>query len=133
MTESFLVVAPPANPGDSGTAILFDSTYSLLGTPVLNTQGPYRRACRSLKRAQVSIYITGQNATFIARTLASGSTSWRTYNGTGSGETVTASTFFERDVYLLGDDFQLYIANGATAPTVWEVSIKLRTEPGLAQ
>jgi hypothetical protein len=133
MSESYLVVAPPANPGNSGTAILFDSTYMLLGTPVLNTPGPYRGMARNLKRALVSIYVTAQNVTLIARTLAAGSTSWRTYNGTGAGETVTASTYFERDVLLIGDDFQLYIANGATGPTVWEVGIKLRTEPALGQ
>jgi hypothetical protein len=133
MSESFLIIAPPANPGNSGTAILFDSTYMLLGTPVLATPGPYRGMARWAKRATVTINVTAQNVTFFARTLASGSSSWRTYNGSGSGETVTAGTFFERDVLLIGDDVQLYIANGATAPTIWEVGIKLRSEPGLAQ
>lgn len=133
MADSFLIIAPPAKPADAGTAILVDSTYFLLGTPVLNTPGPYRGQMRWAKRATVTIYVTAQNVTFFARTLAAGSTSWRVFNGSGSGETVTASTFFERDVLLMGDDWQLYILNGATAPTVWEVGIKLRDDAALAQ
>lgn len=133
MSESFMVIGPPAVPTGNGTAILWDSTYGLLGTPVLNTQGGYRRIFNAhFKRALVTIFVD-QAVTFLARTLASGSTSWRTFNGTGSGESVTASVLFERDVYLMGDDSQLYILAGATPPTTWEVSIKLRSDPALAQ
>jgi hypothetical protein len=131
--ESFLTIGPPANPGGSSTAVLWDSTYGLLGTPVLNTQGPYRRAswANHYKRATVTIF-ADQIVTLFARTLASGSTSWRTYNGTGAGEATTASTFFERDIFLMGDDVQLYISTG-TVPTTWEVSIKLRATAELVQ
>lgn len=132
--ESFLIIGPPANPGLNGNAILWDSTYGLAGgTPVLNTQGPYRRMSWSAhwKRALVTI-MADQIVTLFARTLASGSTTWRTFNGGGSGEATTANVLFERDIYLMGDDVQLYIA-ATTAPTVWEVSIKLRSSAELAQ
>ena len=133
MSESFMVIAPPAAPVDAGTSILWDSTYGLLGTPVLDTQGPYRRIFGAhFKRALVTIF-SNQALTFIARTLAGGSTSWRTFNGTGSGEAVAASTLFERDVYLMGDDQQLYVLGSGTTPTTFEVSIKLRAQAALAQ
>lgn len=132
--ESFLIIGAPANPGASSSAILWDSTYGLAGgAPVLNTQGPYRRMpwAAHWKRALVTI-TADQVVTLFARSLASGSTTWRTYNGTGSGEATTANVFFERDIYLVGDDVQLYIAT-TTGPTVWEVSIKLRASAELAQ
>ena len=133
MTENFLVIAPPAVPLANGTPILWDSTYGLLGTPVLNTQGPYRRQFNAhFKRANVTIFVD-QAVTFLARTLGTGSTSWRTFNNGGSGDTVAASTFFQRDVYLMGDDTQLYILAGATPPTTWEISVRLRADPALAQ
>lgn len=131
--ESFLNIGPPLNPGASSSAILWDSTYGLLGTPGLNTQGPYRRMpwANHWKRALVTI-MADQIVTLFARTLASGSTTWRTFNGGGAGEATTANVLFERDVYLMGDDVQLYIAT-TTAPTLWEVSIKLRPSAELAQ
>ncbi len=129
----FFVVAPPANPGASATAVIFDTTYGLLGTPVAGTPGSYRRMpwATRWKRALVTIF-ADQAVTFLAKTLASGSTTWRTFNGSGSGETAVASTLFERDVYLMGDDWQLSITTG-TAPTTWEVSVKFRSDAALAQ
>lgn len=131
MSESFQIIGPPANPGASATAILWDSTYGLLGTPVLNTPGPYRRTWTQWKRATVTVW-ADQIVTVSAKSLASGSTTWRTFNGTGAGEATAVSTYWERDIFLLGDDQQISITT-TTAPTVWEVSIKMRDHAGLAQ
>lgn len=133
MSDSFLVIAPPAVPLANGTPILWDSTYGLLGTPVLATPGPFRRTFnRQYKRALVTIF-ADQPLTFFVRALGAGSTTWRTTNGAGAGEVAAASVYFARDVYLQSDDSQLYILAGATPPTVWEISIRLRGDPALAQ
>lgn len=129
--ESFQTIAPPANPGASANSVLWNSTYGLLSTPVYNVVGPYRRTFGHFKRALVTIF-ADQIVTLFAQALVSGSTTWRTFNGSGSGEATTANVLFERDVYLMGDDAQLYIAT-TTAPTVWEVSVKLRGDAALAQ
>lgn len=133
MSESFLVIAPPAVPAGNGTAILWDSTYGLLGTPVLATPGPYRRTFnRHFMRGQVTIF-ADQPVTFFCRALANSSTTWRAWNNGGAGEVAAASTYFQRDVYLQGDDSQLYILAGATPPTTWEITIRLRADPALGQ
>lgn len=129
--ESFQIIAPPANPGASANVPLWNTTYGLVGTPVYNVVGPYRRLFGHPKRALVTI-LADQIVTLFAQTLASGSTTWRTFNGGGAGEATTANVLFERDIYLMGDDVQLYIAT-TTAPTVWEVSIKLRADAAIAQ
>jgi hypothetical protein len=131
LEESFLIIAPPANPGASANTPIWNSTYGLLGTPVYNVVGPYRRLFGHFKRALVTIY-ADQIVTLFAQTLAAGGTTWRTFNGGGAGEATTANVLFERDVYLMGDDVQLYIAT-TTAPTVWEVSLKMRADAALAQ
>lgn len=129
--ESFQIIAPPANPGASANTPLWNSTYGLLGTPVYNVVGPYRRLFGHAKRALVTIF-ADQIVTLFAQTLASGSTTWRTFNGSGAGQATTANVLSEWDIYLMGDDVQLYIAT-TTAPTVWEVSLKLRADAALAQ
>lgn len=129
--ESFQIIAPPANPGASANTPLWNTTYGLLGTPVYNVVGPYRRLFGHNKRALVTIY-ADQIVTLFAQMLAAGGTTWRTFNGSGSGEATAANVLFERDIYLMGDDVQLYIAT-TTAPTVWEVSLKLRSDAAIAQ
>lgn len=131
MSESFQFIGPPPNPGATATAILWDSTYMLLGTPILNTPGPYRRMPTGWKRATVTVF-ADQIVTVSARTLMAGSTTWRTYNGTGAGEATAVNTLWERDILLIGDDQQIIITT-TTIPGVWEVSIKMRDDAGLAQ
>lgn len=116
-----------AVPAGSATVILWDSTED----PGLGTTLARRRAYPNLARATVRIYMD-QAATFFADDLAKISTTWRTYNGSGSGEAIAANTWFERDVYLMGDDHRLRVLT-ATVPTVWEVSVKLWTDKPLSQ
>lgn len=122
-------VAPPANPGLNGTATLLDTTTLPNGATTLTNRGTLAKL--GVRRALVTI-LADQVVTFKASTIATGSTTWRVYNGSGSGEATTANVFFERDVLLMGDDALLTIVC-TTAPTVWEVTISLVTDRALAQ
>lgn len=106
-------------PAASSNITLFDTTAGHGTGTTLRT----RRGYPKVRRAIVRVY-TDQAATFFAQSLTVGSTTWRTYNGSGSGEAITANTLFERDVLFIGDDTLLYIATGTQA-TVWEVSVRL--------
>ncbi len=118
---------PPANPGASATATLWDSTADT-GTGVTLAR---RNAFNDVKRVLVSVFID-QAATFFVDHLVPGSTTWRTTNGSGSGEAITASTYFERDNLKMGPDMRLRIVT-VTNPTTWEVSIRLIHDRALAQ
>lgn len=111
----------PANPGASSQVVLYDST----GSALYNVVGSLRRRTR-YSRLLVTIWVD-QPVTFYCRALvAHDSTTWRIYNNGGGGDVVAADIFFSRDVVLLGEETQLYLATGATPPTVWEVSVKSR-------
>lgn len=114
-------------PGGSATVVLFDTTADI-GTGTTLTR---RRAYPYIKRAIVRIYMD-QAATFYHDSLTNGSTTWRTVNGSGSGESITASTLFERDCLFIGDDTRLRVVTG-TGPSTWEVSVRLTTDRALAQ
>jgi len=106
-------------PAGSSTVTLFDTTAS----PDKGDTLSRRRGYRHVRRAIVRVF-TDQAATFLAQSLTNNSTTWRTYNGTGAGEAISANTIFERDVLFIGDDTLLAITTG-TQPTVWEVSVRL--------
>jgi hypothetical protein len=117
----------PANPGASSQVVLYDSTGSIL----FNVPGTLRRRSR-FGRLLVAIWVD-QPVTFYTRCLVGqDSTTWRVYNNAGAGDTVAANVLFLRDVVLLGEETQLYIATGAVPPTVWEVSVKAREGLGVA-
>jgi hypothetical protein len=106
-------------PAGATNVVLFDTTANP-GTGVTFYR---RRNHNRVRRGIVRVY-TDQAATFFAQSVAFNSTNWRTYNGSGAGEAITANTFFERDVLFVGDDTRLTITTG-TVPTVWEVSVRL--------
>jgi hypothetical protein len=125
ISNSGITTAPIAN----ATNTLFDTTAGI-GT---GTTLKHRRKYANVKRAVVRMYVD-QPVTFLAQSLTANSTTWRTYNGSGAGETVAANTYFERDVLFVGDDTMLAATAGATPPTVWEVSVRLvQGERGVAQ
>ena len=118
-----------ANPGNGGTASLYDNmpdTLTMLA-------GPDDMKDVNMRRFKVVAYVTAENATFYQQWAAFGSTNLRTINGSGSGETITAGTLFERNCLLLPGRNVFTIVNGATAPTVWEVSSELDGFGGLEQ
>lgn len=113
-------------PGASATVILFDTTDSTTTTP-----GTKRRGYSLIRRAVVTIE-TDQAATFYHSTCAASGSTWDVINGSGSGESITANTLFERDCLFIGDDTQLKVVTGS-APSVWRVSVRLVPDRALAQ
>ena len=113
-------------PGGSATVVLFDTTDSTTTTPTSK-----RRGYSLIKRAVVSI-LCDQNATFYHKTLAASSSTWDVINGSGSGETITGGTWFERDCLFVGDDTQLVVVTG-TAPATWRVQVRLSPDRALGQ
>ena len=114
-------------PAGSSTIVLWDSTKD----PGTGVTLSIRKQYPELKRAVVRVFMD-QTATFKANDLVSISSTWRTINGGGAGEPITASTWFERDVLFTAEDHQLVIVTG-TVPTVWEVSVRLSTNRALGQ
>lgn len=115
-----------ANPGNSGTATLYDTKPD---GPTVLAYGEAKDT--NARRFKIVAYLTGQNATFYQKWAAYGSANLRTVNG--SGETITAGTLFERNCLLLPGRNVFTIVNGGTAPTVWEVSSELSGFGGLEQ
>lgn len=117
-----------ANPGNGGTATLYDTMDSRQATI-----GPADMKDATARRFKVVAYLTAQNATFYHKWAAFGSANLRVVNNGGSGDTITAATLFERNCLMLPGRNVFTIANGATAPTVWEVSSELDGFGGLEQ
>ncbi len=114
-------------PGGSATVILFDTTANT-GTGVTLD---HRRGWSLIKRGIVRI-VMDQAATFYHDSLVVSSSTWDTVNGGGSGETIAASTLFERDCLFIGDDTRFRVVT-ATVPTVWRVSVRLSPDRALGQ
>ena len=114
-------------PGNNATTVLWDSTIDFKGT-TLQKRRQYPNVCR----ATVRIY-ADQVVTVKANDITAGSSTWRTYNNSGSGDATTANTWFEKDILFPGDDHQITVTAGGTGPTVWECSVKLWTSRALAQ
>lgn len=94
--------------GNNATITVFDST---LGYP-------------NVQRVMVSGYYD-QAVTVLYRIKNSGSSTWRTANGSGSGDAVTASTVFVTDYFMLGPSNQIQVVTGGTGPTTSETSVGL--------
>jgi len=120
-------VRPPANPGGSATAVLLDTSADPATGVTLSRRG----GMSEIRRAIVALFVD-QSCTFFVDQLAQNSSTFRTTNGGGSGESVSASTYFERDNLFMGDDTKLRVVTG-TAPTTWEVTIRLSPDRALAQ
>ena len=66
-----------------------------------------------------------QATTILYQTLAAKpATTWRTLNGSGSGDSLAASTDYAVDFLVLGPDVRLVVVTGATPPTTQEVSTR---------
>lgn len=113
--EKAVFLTQPANPGAAATATIYETTSA--------TTQP--------KRVRVACYIDAA-ATFYCKWKPRSGATWRTFNGTGSGESIAATTFFERDVLLMPGLNQITIVTGA-GPTVWEVDAELLYSSPLAQ
>ncbi|HVZ88098.1 MAG TPA: hypothetical protein VHG72_14090 [Polyangia bacterium] len=103
----------PANPvtGNSATIVVFDST----ATPT------------HADRIVVSCFFN-QGVTVLYQVQHAGSATWRTTNGSGSGDTVTASTQTYLDYPIQGANTRVEVVTGSTGPTTSEVDIGLMYE-----
>lgn len=121
-----------AIPGALATVILFDSTVDP-GTGATATSLSIRRMMPDIKRVCLRLF-ADQTVTVFLDGVGKNSSTWRTVNGAGAGESATLSTLFERD-WNVGneDDFRVRITTPAGAIATWDVSVKLRTDQALAQ
>lgn len=117
---------PPANPGASGTATVYDSDPN--GLPADGT-GKVTGDC---ERVSVAVFTNVGDATLFCKWQAPGSSSLRTFNGGGLGEVIPANTFFQRDVLMMPGRNQITIVT-VTGPTTWEVGAERIAGRALAQ
>ena len=122
-TES-VIVTPPAKPANNATAYLFDTTTAI-GTAPSSTLGALRKQYPNLDKIIVTMYPVAQDVTFFTWVLDDAATARRITNGSGSGVTATADTYFERTFDIGGADGGVYVTAGGTAPTTLGMSIKL--------
>lgn len=112
-------IQAPANPGASATATI--------------VADPGDRAFsggNNLARVRIACYLS-HAATLYCKWASKGGT-LRTWNGAGSGETIPATTFFQRDIKLMPGRNQITIVTG-TACTTWEVAVDGTTDQALGQ
>ncbi len=105
---------PPANPGNNGTVTIYDE---IVGTATAKQPGSTEN-----RRVTVTLYVD-QAVTVKHNWSAHGLTTQRVANGSGSGDTITATTLTTKTYTLLPGRNQITITCGATAPTVWEVAV----------
>lgn len=111
---------PPANPGASSTATLFDSD-------VEDTPGPARKPQPTKKaRFRASVFTNVADATFIVEQFTA------TAPRTVYSYLIPANTYFERDVLLLPGRTLIRVAT-VTAPSTWEVVGEIIDDQALAQ
>jgi hypothetical protein len=113
----------PTITGNNATIKLFDTT----GGSNSNRKGftHVQRILGSLR--------CDQAITLLYQVLRTGSTTWRTMNGSGSGDAITASTDTAIDYLVLGPDSRLEAVTGGTGPSSCEVDVGLYTDrtPGM--
>lgn len=120
-----------ANPGESASATIWDSTAITQNGTLIDTCSTGRR--RLVKRITFDAFIDVNDAVFVIERRFPNSTTWRIVNGPASlGEAITANTYFERSVARVGGDQRIRIVT-ATGPTVWNVAYLLHPDAGLSQ
>jgi len=102
-------LAAPADPGASGTAVIFDSAAN-----------PRADGHRSKDRVRVVCYLDVADAELKVEWAESSTGTLRSF----STETITANTVFERDILLLPGRTKVYIAT-TTDPGNWQVAAEL--------
>lgn len=116
-------IAPPANPGASATATIYDNGE----IPV----GFVSEQRRGYSRVRIACYLS-HAATLYVKWGAPGSANLRTVNGGGAGEAIAATTYFQRDILLQPGRNQITIVT-VTTPTTWEVGVEAVEDQALGQ
>lgn len=116
-------------PGALATVIIIDSTADT-GTGVTLA---FRRQMPQIKRVRFRLF-ADQTVTVFLEGLGRNSSTWRTVNGAGAGESATLSTLYKRD-FNVGDedDWRIRVTTPAGAIATWDVDVKLSTDQALAQ
>jgi hypothetical protein len=112
------------NPGGAADATLYEET-------AITLNGRGQNGERGFSRIRVSAYLS-HAATLYCAVKLPGSSTYRVWNGSGSGEAISATTYFQRDVLLQPGANKIYITTG-TVPTTWEVAAELIEDQALAQ
>ena len=113
-----------ANPGGSGTAVLYDCLTALNAAESYTSIPAQNNAVGNRSQRFTAIAYLSHAATFKHEWAARGSTNLRTVNGNGSGESISATTLFIRSCFLLPGRNKFTIVTG-TKPTTWEVECHL--------
>ena len=100
----------PAITGNNATIDLYDTTVS--PTTIFVNRIMYTGRC-------------DQAITLNYQILRDGSSTWRTMNNNGSGDTVAANTDTAIDYLVLGPNSRLEAVTGGTGPSTCETSIAL--------
>lgn len=107
--------ACPVVTGSGATVIVFSTT----------SQGDFNRGMfPGIQRVLVHLRFD-QGVTVLYQTLAAGSTTWRTLNGGGVGDTLAASTDYITDFLVMGPDVRVAVVTGGTGPSVQEESVEI--------
>lgn len=119
MSEGRLRLAPPADPGASGTALIYDSNNT-----TINNRNNNRHKMRSI----TTFYTNVADATFIVEWSDSSTGTLRNFSSTP----IPAATVFERSVLLLPGRTRIYIST-VTDPTTWQIATELVYDHALPQ
>lgn len=90
------------------------------------TRGMYPGLERVALRARFN-----QAVTIKYQTLKLGQTTWRTWNGSGSGDALAANTDYFTDFLRLDDDVRIVVTTGGTGPTTREVALRISNDRAL--
>lgn len=107
--------------GNNASVVVFSTTSQ--GD---NVRGMYPGLERVALRARFD-----QAVTVLYQTLSLGSSTWRTMNGSGSGDALPANTDYFTDFLRMGDDVRIVVATGGAGPTTREVSVRISNDRAL--
>lgn len=107
--------------GNSVDVVVFSTTSN--GD---STRGMYPGLERVALRARFN-----QAVTIKYQTLNLGATTWRTLNGSGSGDSLGANTDYFTDFLKMGDDVRIVVTTGGTGPTTREVALRISNDRAL--
>lgn len=99
--------------GNNATVVIFDTSTDS-GAKYLTNSGA--------ERLLVSMFFD-QAVTVNYQARIRGSSTWRTVNGDGSGDSVSASTFTAIDFRIMAADTRITVVTGGTGPTTSEIDI----------
>lgn len=104
--------------GNSATIVIYDDTAVT--------------ANKGVDRAVVQMFYD-QAVTILYQVKLPGSSTWRTVNGSGAGDAVTASTLTVIDFRLMSYSNRIEVVTGGTGPSVSETGVCIVHDPALAQ